>query len=140
MRISDWSSDVCSSDLAALLDAAGQLAGFWLRERNTGVPNCFPFRVRSVKLYAPPPPAGLRLRCDGAITMRGETQLDARWDISDSDGHLLMRAEGWEDRVFTATERFFALRLDPARARLSTPALEGHLPAERKSTRLNSSH
>src|SRR3546814_5953506 len=39
---------------AALLDAAGQLAGFWLRERNTGVPNCFPFRVRSVKLYAPP--------------------------------------------------------------------------------------
>src|SRR3546814_2546734 len=98
MRISDWSSDVCSSDLAALLDAAGQLAGFWLRERNTGVPNCFPFRVRSVKLYAPPPPAGLRLRCDGAITMRGETQLDARWDISDSDGHLLMRAAGWEDR------------------------------------------
>src|SRR3546814_2981034 len=96
MRISDWSSDVCSSDLAgiatprlqfdaALLDAAGQLAGFWLRERNTGVPNCFPFRVRSVKLYAPPPPAGLRPRCDGAITMRGETQLDARWDISDSE-------------------------------------------------------
>src|SRR3546814_20962810 len=62
--------------------------------------------------------------------MRGETQLDARWDISDSDGHLLMRAEGWEDREFTATERFFALRLDPARARLSTPALEGQLPAE----------
>src|SRR3546814_15739663 len=62
--------------------------------------------------------------------MRGETQLDARWDISDSDGHLLMRAEGWDDRVFTATERFFALRLDPARARLSTPALEGQLPAE----------
>lgn len=115
---------------AALLDAAGQLAGFWLRERNTGVPNCFPFRVRSVKLYAPPPPAGLRLRCDGAITMRGETQLDARWDISDSDGRLLMRAEGWEDRVFAAAERFFALRLDPLRARLSTPALEGQLPAE----------
>src|SRR3546814_10321747 len=41
-----------------------------------------------------------------------------------------MRAEGWEDRVFTATERFFALRLDPARARLSTPSLARHLPAE----------
>lgn len=115
---------------AALLDAAGQLAGFWLRERNTGVPNCFPFRVRSVKLYAPPPPAGLRLRCDGAITMRGETQLEARWDISDHEGRLLMRADGWEDRVFTAAERFFSFRLDPAHARLSTPALADQLPPE----------
>ncbi|NGY05277.1 type I polyketide synthase [Solimonas terrae] len=115
---------------AALLDAAGQLAGFWLRERNTGVPNCFPFRVRSLTLYAPPPAAGLRLRCDGAIVMRGDKQLDARWDISNGTGQLLMRAEGWEDRVFTAADRFFAFRLDPARARLSTPALEGQLPAE----------
>ena len=115
---------------AALLDAAGQLAGFWLRERNTGVPNCFPFRVRTLTLYAPPPPAGLKLRCDGAIVMRGDTQLDARWDIHDASGRLLMRAEGWEDRVFVAAERFFALRLDPLHARLSAPALEGQLPAE----------
>src|SRR3546814_8588591 len=55
---------------AALLDAAGQLAGFWLRVRNTGVPNCFPFRVRSVKLYAPPPPAALRLRCEDRKSTR----------------------------------------------------------------------
>ena len=115
---------------AALLDAAGQLAGFWLRERNPGVPNCFPFRVRSLNLYAPPPPAGQRFRCDGAILMRGETQLDARWDITDADGRLLMRAEGWEDRVFGSAQRFFEFRLDPARARLSVPALEGQLPSE----------
>ncbi|HSW15281.1 MAG TPA: acyltransferase domain-containing protein, partial [Solimonas sp.] len=115
---------------AALLDAAGQIAGFWLRERSVGVPNCFPFRVRKLTLYAPPPAAGLRFLCHGAITMSGDTQLEARWDVVGTDGHLVMRAEGWEDRVFSAAERFFAFRLDPLRARLSQPALEGQLPAE----------
>jgi len=115
---------------AALLDAAGQLAGFWLRERSVGVPNCFPFRVRRLELYAPPPAAGLRFQCHGAITMIGDTQLEARWDVVAADGRLAMRAEGWEDRVFTAAERFFAFRLDPLHTRLSQPALAGQLPAE----------
>src|SRR3546814_20931523 len=29
MRISDWSSDVCSSDLAALIDGASRIGVFW---------------------------------------------------------------------------------------------------------------
>src|SRR3546814_18555035 len=32
MRISDWSSDVCSSDLAALFDALAQIPGLRLAE------------------------------------------------------------------------------------------------------------
>ncbi|SEQ95788.1 Acyl transferase domain-containing protein [Solimonas aquatica] len=115
---------------AALLDAAGQVAGFWLRERSVGLPNCFPFRVQRLSLYAPPPAAGLRFVCHGAIQMQGDTQLSARWDVVDAQQRLIMRAEGWDDRVFSAPERFFAFRLDPVRARLSTPALAERLPTE----------
>ncbi len=115
---------------AAMLDAAGQLAGFWLRERNPGVPNCFPFRVRRLSLYAPPPAPGLRYACHGAITLPSPTVLEARWDVIGADGRLLLRAEGWDDRVFSGDERFFGFRLDPGHARLSETAMAGQLPAE----------
>ncbi|MGH8516545.1 MAG: acyltransferase domain-containing protein, partial [Panacagrimonas sp.] len=115
---------------AALLDAAGQLAGFWLRERHEEVRNCFPFRVRSLQLFAPPPPAGTPVECRGRIRMDGETQLEAQWDLMDRQGRLLMRAQGWEDRVFTVPDRFAAFRANPSTAPLSDPALADRLPQE----------
>lgn len=115
---------------AALLDAAGQLAGFWLREKNLEVLNCFPFRVRSLRLYAPPPAAGTRLNCRGDIQMQGTTQLEARWELSGSDGRLQMLAEGWEDRVFAVPERLHAFRQAPSLQPLSRPALRERLPPE----------
>jgi len=115
---------------AAMLDAAGQLAGFWLRERNPGVPNCFPFRVKRVSFYTPPPAPGQHYSCHGAITLPGPQLLEARWDVFGADGRLILRAEGWEDRVFSGDERFFGFRLDPAHARLSEQAMAGQLPAE----------
>ncbi|TDU32056.1 acyl transferase domain-containing protein [Panacagrimonas perspica] len=115
---------------AALLDAAGQLAGFWLRERYEDVRNCFPFRVRSLELFAPPPPAGARVTCRGGIRMDGDTQLEARWELIDEDGRVIMRAEGWEDRVFAVADRFSAFRANPSASPLSEPALATRLPAE----------
>ena len=115
---------------AALLDAAGQLAGFWLRERHADVRNCFPFRVRSLQLYAPPPPGGTPVECRGRIRMEGATQLEARWDLLDRSGRLLMRADGWEDRVFSVPDRFAAFRANPSTAPLSSPALADRLPSE----------
>ena len=115
---------------AAALDAAGQLAGFWLRERYAEVRNCFPFRVRALRLFAPPPAAGTKLTCRGAMAMQGETQLEARWDLFGADGQLVMQAEGWEDRVFAVPDRFHAFRMNPNGAPLSEPALADRLPAE----------
>jgi len=115
---------------AAMLDAAGQIAGFWLRERYAEVRNCFPFRVRNLRLFAAPPAAGTKLTCRGAIAMQGETQLEARWDLFGADGQLVMQAEGWEDRVFAVPDRFHHFRMHPDTAPLSTPALADRLPAE----------
>ena len=115
---------------AAALDAAGQIAGFWLRERYAEVRNCFPFRVRALRLFAPPPAAGTKLTCRGAIAMQGETQLEARWDLFGADGQLVMQSEGWEDRVFAVPDRFHAFRMNPDAAPLSVPALADRLPAE----------
>lgn len=114
----------------ALLDAAGQIAGFWLRERYAEVRNCFPFRVRQLRLFGPPPAPGSRLTCRGRIAMQGETQLEASWEILDANGAVHMQASGWEDRVFTVPDRFHAFRSQPDRAPLSEPALAGLLPAE----------
>lgn len=117
---------------AALLDAAGQLAGFWLREKYTEqVLNCFPYRVRSLRLYGPPPAAGQTLRCQGQIRLDGEAQqLEARWEIADREGLVRMRAEGWEDRVFAVPPRLHAFRQDAATAPLSEPLLRERLPPE----------
>ncbi|ROH87811.1 acyltransferase domain-containing protein [Stagnimonas aquatica] len=117
---------------AALLDAAGQLAGFWLREKYTEqVLNCFPYRVRSLRLYGPPPAAGQSLLCQGLIRLDGEAQqLEARWEIADREGQLRMRAEGWEDRVFAVPARLHAFRQNPAAAPLSEPLLRERLPPE----------
>lgn len=115
---------------AAALDAAGQIAGFWLRERYAEVRNCFPFRVRALRLFAPPPAAGTKLTCRGAIAMQSETQLEARWDLFGADGQLVMQSEGWEDRVFAVPDRFHAFRVNPDAAPLSAPALADRLPAE----------
>lgn len=108
---------------AAMLDAAGQLAGYWLTEKHTWGFNCFPFRLRRFETYAPPPPAGTRTLCRMRLRMTGEQLLEAHMDIVGPDGRLLMRAESWEDRKFAVPQRLYDYRLQPQRRFMSEPWL-----------------
>src|SRR3546814_9403426 len=58
MRISDWSSDVCSSDLRLLALAPDKAAGFTfdceLRTHQTFLAQCLPDRAQIVRQHARP--------------------------------------------------------------------------------------
>ena len=122
---------------AALLDAAGQLAGFWISEKFGWKHNVFPFRVGCFRVYASTPPAGTRLTGRATMRMSSESTLEAEVDIILPDGTLLARATGWEDREFEVPDRLYQYRLKPTERFLSSPAVmplpEGwfarHVPA-----------
>lgn len=110
---------------AALLDAAGQMAGYWLIERFGWDYNCFPFRCERFGCYGPPPVPGTRLIGRGRIHPVGDTQLHAEFDLIREDGTVLMRLEGWQDRKFDVPPRYFNYRLQPQREWLSVPLAIG---------------
>ncbi|MHA7833598.1 MAG: beta-ketoacyl synthase N-terminal-like domain-containing protein [Algiphilus sp.] len=156
-RILRWSEDAIDAELevlptqdyfehggtpafvfdAALLDAAGQLAGYWLTERHDWGFNCFPFRVGAFRVYAEMPAAGTRIHCRGRLQMTGTQSLSATFDLVLPDGQVLARAEGWEDRTFTVPQRVYDYRIAPTTRFLSQPAAMAapdgwvmrHLPA-----------
>lgn len=103
----------------ALLDAAGQVVGYWLTERYTWGFNCFPYHVGSFRQYAPMPPAGTPVVCRCDVRMTDPLRIEAHFDVIDGAGRLLMRATHWEDRKFTVPERYYAFRMAPQTGFLS---------------------
>ena len=97
----------------ALLDAAGQLAGYWLTEKHGWGFNCFPFRLGRFTPYAAPPPSGTQVVCRGDLALTDPQRLEAAFDLIAPDGQLLMRCEHWEDRKFSVPDRYYDYRLRP---------------------------
>ena len=114
---------------AALLDAAGQLAGYWLSEQFGWGFNCFPFQVDQCRVFSPPPAAGTRVLCRMNIALEGEQRLRCDFDLIDAAGRLLMRVEGWQDRVFNVPQRLYDFRLKPSASFLSEPWLRESVDA-----------
>jgi len=84
----------------AMLDCAGQLVAFWLLEHEQRAPSfgIFPFSAARVVVAGPPPPAGTRIRCRCAVTLRG-TITDATCVFETSDGQLVAAVEGFLQRL-----------------------------------------
>src|SRR3546814_5000298 len=116
MRISDWSSDVCSSDLPVIL-SAGRL---WDAAKNVRTLNKVAPRLPWPIAVAGDPRGPDGLICDGA------ENLQYLGTLNDSD------MAGWLGRatVFALPARYEPFGLAVLEAALS----------DRKSTRLNSSH
>ena len=114
---------------AALLDAAGQLAGYWLSEHYGWRNNCFPFRVGAFQVFGPPPAPGTAITGRGRIGLSDAQSLSAQFDLILPDGTLYARVEAWQSRTFAVPQRLFAYRLSPSTRMLSEsvamPAPEG---------------
>lgn len=110
----------------ALLDAAGQLAGFWLTEKLSWEYNCFPFQIGRYEQYTDPQPAQRAMIGRGEFRLEG-LKLDCQFDLLDAHGALLSRATGWEDRKYAVPQNLFQLRLAPLQRSLSVPALQREL-------------
>ena len=63
----------------ALLDAAGQLLGYWIEVNSTEDRIALPMRIDRIDLYGPHPEPGDRLDLPGAVHRVSET--DARGDV-----------------------------------------------------------
>lgn len=113
-----------------LLDAGGQVVGYWAADHLTSGFSLFPFRLRALHLFGPLRRIGERLRCRLRIRTEGDNLTWSTIDFVTSDGHLHMRLEGWEDRTFDLPPKFFEARMDPRTAFLSQDCSAAVVPSD----------
>jgi malonyl CoA-acyl carrier protein transacylase/phosphopantetheinyl transferase/acyl carrier protein len=104
-----------------LLDAAGQIVGFWTAEHLRSGFVVFPYRIDSVRFFGPALPPGERLTCRARIALEGDELVRSDFDVLGGDGHVRIRVSGWEDKRIGITEEFFRFRFSPRDVVLSRP-------------------
>jgi acyl transferase domain-containing protein/phosphopantetheinyl transferase len=105
----------------ALLDAAGQLVGYWPLERMEAGYIIFPIRLDALHLYGPALPPGQKVVCQVRMREVHEKYMRADIDIIQPDGRPWMRMEGWCDwRFYSPTEAYEFSRF-PAEVIASKP-------------------
>ncbi|WP_327223561.1 polyketide synthase dehydratase domain-containing protein [Streptomyces platensis] len=116
----------------ALLDAAGQLLGHWMQLKLSGDRLVFPASLDRVRLYGPPPRAGVLLAATARIrevragSVRGEVELCG------PDGRVWARLEGWTYRRFGADERVWPMKFTPEVCGIGEPRPGGWCLARRR--------
>ena len=95
-----------------VLDAAGQVVGFWTAEHLERGRVVFPFALDALDVYGPQRPAGEALTCAAEIELLGDQLVRSDIDVIDADGRAWMRLTGWEDKRFDVPPQ-----LRPAHAR-----------------------
>ncbi|MGQ0529718.1 MAG: beta-ketoacyl synthase N-terminal-like domain-containing protein [Panacagrimonas sp.] len=113
---------------ATLVDVLGQTLYWWLQEQQGGRLNCFPFQIARATFYAPPQAAGTRVQSRASLRVPAPERLSAEIDAISTDGRVLMRMEGWDDRTFEVPDRFYRYRLDPPRGFIGQRWMDGVLP------------
>jgi acyl transferase domain-containing protein/phosphopantetheinyl transferase (holo-ACP synthase) len=104
-----------------VLDAAGQVIGFWAAERLDRAKVVFPFRLAALDVYGPPLPEQRTLACTAAIELVGDALVRSDIHVLDPEGRCRLRLAGWEDRRFDVPERFRPLTRPSALEPLSAP-------------------
>jgi phosphopantetheinyl transferase (holo-ACP synthase) len=89
-----------------VLDAAGQVIGFWTADRLERGKVVFPFRLAALDLYREAPAEGETLECRAAIELVGDALVRSDIDVLDPVGRPWMRLTGWEDKRFDVPDRF----------------------------------
>jgi acyl transferase domain-containing protein/phosphopantetheinyl transferase len=109
---------------AGLLDAAGQLVGYWLSEQFGSDFNCFPFQVDTFEQYCGLLAPGTTVLCRARIAFTGEKQIKAQFELIDTDDRVIARIGGWQDRYFKMPAGIYECRTQPRVAYLSRPWME----------------
>jgi acyl transferase domain-containing protein/phosphopantetheinyl transferase (holo-ACP synthase) len=106
-----------------LLDAAGQLVGYWPLEYCADGFVLFPIRIQELTLHRGVLPPGTRTTCQMRIANLSARQLRADMDVIAPDGGLWMRITGWEDWRFSWTQDFYQFWQFPNRRVNGTPVI-----------------
>jgi acyl transferase domain-containing protein/phosphopantetheinyl transferase len=108
-----------------VLDAAGQLVGFWAAEYLERGFVVFPYHLDRLHIYGPNRPAGQRLTCRVILQLKGNEGMRSEIVIAGADGAVWMHLEGWYDRRFDPPQRFHRAWIAPHEAMISEP---WHMP------------
>ncbi|WP_341716228.1 beta-ketoacyl synthase N-terminal-like domain-containing protein [Micromonospora sp. FIMYZ51] len=104
-----------------VLDAAGQVIGFWAAEQLDCAAVVFPYEVAGLDVCGPRPPVGTQLRCTARTELVGDRVVRSDIDVSTERGEVWLRLTGWADRRFELPSELRPLLLPPDRAGLSHP-------------------
>jgi hypothetical protein len=98
---------------AGLLDAAGQLVGFWFTEMGERDFIVFPYELESLYLYGGPLPPGTQVYAHARLETCGERQWTTTMDLSDTNGTLVARLSGFlaRRRILLIIKRSKAIKL-----------------------------
>ena len=102
-----------------LLDAAGQLAAYWIAEKIGTDFNCFPSTIERIELYdsCPADLAGLTLRARqsslGAASHNAEAPHSWQFEYLDHEGQPVARITNLVNVHFSVPSRFYEVRRDP---------------------------
>ena len=104
-----------------LLDAAGQLVGFWAAEHLERGFVVFPYHLQELRIYGPNRPPGQRLTCRVNLQLRGDEGIRSDIVIAGADGRVWMQLVGWADRRFDPPPQFHHAWVAPNEATISEP-------------------
>jgi phosphopantetheine--protein transferase-like protein len=114
-----------------LLDAAGQVVGFWTADRLEAGFVVFPIGFDSLDLYGPWPLGHDPIKCQARSTLLDDGHIRSQIDFLLTGDQLLARLVGWKDMRFDFPRRFVRFVLSPRDVVLSIPWLAplSHFPA-----------
>ena len=112
----------------ALLDAAGQLVGYWPVEYVTEGFMMFPIQIQAITLYRENLSAGQHARCEVRIREIGPRQVRADIDLLAPDGSPWMQVHGWTDWRFYWDRSFYDFWRFPNKGLVSEAVDLGPIP------------
>jgi phosphopantetheinyl transferase len=104
-----------------LLDAAGQLVGFWAAEYLQRGFVVFPYHLQSLRIYGPNRAPGERFHCRVNLQLQGSEGIRSDIEITGADGTVWMQLQGWADRRFDPPPQFHRAWIEPFEATMSEP-------------------
>ncbi len=104
-----------------LLDAAGQLVGYWPVEYLDSGFVIFPIALKTLYIYKDTPPPLTRLRARMHIQQITTTKVLANLDIFGEDGQLWMQIIGWEDWRFYWSRQLYDFWRFPNQGTIGQP-------------------
>jgi phosphopantetheinyl transferase (holo-ACP synthase) len=97
----------------ALLDAVGQLFGYWVAYSTTEDRMAFPFRIDRIDFYGPDPAPGDELTAYVGIAALEPTIAKGTFDVARSNGRLWARITHFTDRRFEGDHRMIEKMYHP---------------------------
>ncbi|MEO8592214.1 MAG: beta-ketoacyl synthase N-terminal-like domain-containing protein [Candidatus Solibacter sp.] len=104
-----------------LLDAAGQLVGYWAAEKLPRGFVVFPFHLDRLRIFERPRPAGELLECRVRLRLEGSEATRSNIEIVSPSGWVCMELAGWADRRFDPPAAFHRAWIAPREAMISEP-------------------